>query len=220
MATTCCSILPLPFTGRRVPSRPGRGTTKERRDKIVCFGCSLRPNQNRDALAEKRYPFPLRKRASSPLCKVQFFHCVSNYLSLSMDYPQVFENEQQRDYNDRWDFKMTLGTRLENGWWCRCKQENSVARIGLKMRQKRRTRNSCTHDQWYKITVSCKQRISSARLMAAWVAVRASRVLHKQWDSNFGLVEQTNRVNRPRIDEMEIGESGEESARGNGTSAR
>lgn len=46
--------------------------------------------------------------------------------------------------------------------------------------------------------------------MAAWVAVRASRVLHKQWDSNFGLVEQTNRVNRPRIDEMEIGESGGE----------
>ena len=43
-----------------------------------------------------------------------------------------------------------------------------------------RKRNSCTHDQWYKITVSCKQRISSARLMAAWVAVRASRVLHKQ----------------------------------------
>lgn len=73
MATTCCSILPLPFTGRRVPSRPGRGTTKERRDKIVCFGCSLRPNQNRDALAEKRYPFPLRNRTSSPLCKLQFF---------------------------------------------------------------------------------------------------------------------------------------------------
>lgn len=101
-----------------------------------------------------------------------------------------------------------LGTGLENGRWCRCEQENSG--IGSKMRQKRRTRNSCTHDQWYKITVSCKQRISSARLMAAWVAVRASRVLHKQWDSNFGLVEQTNRVNRPRIDEMEIGESGGE----------
>lgn len=61
MATTCCSILPLPFTGRHVPSRPGQGTTKERRDKIVCFGCSLRPNQNRDTLPEKRYPFPLRK---------------------------------------------------------------------------------------------------------------------------------------------------------------
>lgn len=39
MATTCCSILPLPFTGRHVPSRPGRGTTKEREEtKLFALG--------------------------------------------------------------------------------------------------------------------------------------------------------------------------------------
>lgn len=40
--------------------------------------------------------------------------------------------------------------------------------------------------------------------MAAWVAVRASRVLHKQRDSNFGLVEQPDRVNRWTIVETEV----------------
>lgn len=42
--------------------------------------------------------------------------------------------------------------------------------------------------------------------MAAWVAVRASRVLHKQWDSNFGLVVWPDRVNPWRIDETEVSE--------------
>lgn len=115
MATTCCSILPLPFTGRRVPSRPRHNKREKRQNCLLWVQFKTQSKQGR--VSREKISVSFKKPNVLPTLQAAIFHCVSNYLSLSMDYPQVFENGQQRDYNDeisKW-LDLEQGSKMDDG---------------------------------------------------------------------------------------------------------